>query len=111
MVDTFLIVIFVILIILSGFFSGSETAYFNLRAHRDDLPLKLRDLLSKPRRLLVSILTGNTFINVAIGSLAAFITSTQISSEPNVILLQVLIVSLVLIIFGVIAVTGIIASL
>ena len=100
MLDTFLIITFVVLILLSGFFSGSETAYFNLRAHRDDIPKKLRDLLSNPRSLLVSILTGNTLINVAIGSLAALITSTQISSSPNVILLQVLIVSLVLIIFG-----------
>jgi len=100
MIDTFLILIFVLLIVLSGFFSGSETAYFNLRAHHDDIPKKLKDMISRPRRLLVSILTGNTLINVAIGSLAALITTTQISSDPNVILMEVLLVSLVLIIFG-----------
>ena len=100
MLDTFLILIFVFLIILSGFFSGSETAYFNLKTHHNDVPRKLKDLLSKPRRLLVSILTGNTIINVAIGSLAVLITTSQISSSPNIILLEVLIVSLVLIIFG-----------
>ena len=99
-IDTFLIVVFVLLIILSGFFSGSETAYFNLRTHHDDVPSKLKDLLLNPRSLLVSILTGNTIINVAIGSLAAIITSSQISNSPNIILLEVLIVSFVLIIFG-----------
>ena len=100
MIDIFLIIFFIFLIILSGFFSGSETAYFNLKTHHDDIPQKLRDLLSNPRSLLVSILTGNTIINVAIGSLAAFITTTQISDNTNIILLEVLIVSLVLIIFG-----------
>ena len=100
MIDIFLILFFTFLIILSGFFSGSETAYFNLKTHHDDIPQKLRDLLSNPRSLLVSILTGNTIINVAIGSFAAFITTTQISDNTNIILLEVLIVSLVLIIFG-----------
>ena len=100
MIDIFLIIFFIFLIILSGFFSGSETAYFNLKTHHDDIPQKLRDLLSNPRSLLVSILTGNTIINVAIGSFAAFITTTQISDNTNIILLEVFIVSLVLIIFG-----------
>ena len=100
MIDIFLIIFFISLIILSAFFSGSETAYFNLKTHHDDIPQKLKDLLSNPRSLLVSILTGNTIINVAIGSFAAFITTTQISDNTNIILLEVLIVSLVLIIFG-----------
>ena len=100
MIDIFLIIFFIFLIILSGFFSGSETAYFNLKTHHDDIPQKLRDLLSNPRSLLVSILTGNTIINVAIGSFAAFITTTQISDNTNIILLEVFVVSLVLIIFG-----------
>ena len=59
---------------LSAFFSGTETAYFNIKTHRDDVPSKLKDLLDNPRRLLVSILTGNTIVNVGIGSLAAIIT-------------------------------------
>lgn len=100
MIDIFLIIFFISLILLSGFFSGSETAYFNLKIHHDDIPKKLKDLLEKPRSLLVSILTGNTIINVAIGSLAAVITTNQISNDTNIILLEVLIVSLVLIVFG-----------
>jgi len=100
MLDIFLIIIFLFLLILSGFFSGSETAYFNLKTHHNDIPEKLKDLLEKPRSLLVSILTGNTIINVAIGSFAALITASQIGNDTNIILLEVLIVSLVLIIFG-----------
>ena len=97
---TYIIIIFFILILMSAFFSGSETAYFNLKPHRNNLPPKLKDLLKNPRRLLVSILTGNTIINVAIGSLAAIITYRLSPDNPNLILLQVIVVSVVLIIFG-----------
>ena len=65
-----------------------------------DVPSKLKDLLANPRSLLVSILTGNTIINVAIGSLAAIITYRISPYNPNLILLQVIVVSTVLIIFG-----------
>ena len=100
MIDTFLIIVFIVLIILSAFFSGAETAYFNLKTHHDDVPQKLKDLLLKPRHLLVSILTGNTIINVGIGSLAVLITMDQVGNNTNIILLEVLIISTVLIIFG-----------
>ena len=85
---------------MSAFFSGSETAYFNLKPHREDIPSKLKNLLANPRRLLVSILTGNTIINVAIGSLAAIITYRLSPNNQNLIFLQVIAVSVVLIIFG-----------
>ena len=85
---------------LSAFFSGTETAYFNIKTHRDDVPSKLKNLLDNPRRLLVSILTGNTIVNVGIGSLAAIITYRISPDNQNLMLLQVIIVSIVLIIFG-----------
>tara|TARA_B100000212_G_scaffold61501_1_gene41769 strand:- start:354 stop:1538 length:1185 start_codon:yes stop_codon:yes gene_type:complete len=85
---------------LSAFFSGTETAYFNLKTHRDNVPSKLKDLLDNPRRLLVSILTGNTIVNVGIGSLAAIITYRISPDNQNLMLLQVIVVSIVLIIFG-----------
>ena len=96
----YIIAIFLVLILLSAFFSGTETAYFNIKSHRDDVPAKLKDLLANPRSLLVSILTGNTLINVAIGSLAAIITYRISPDNQNLILLQVIVVSVVLIIFG-----------
>jgi len=96
----YIVIVFFILILMSAFFSGSETAYFNLRSHRDDVPPKLKNLLKNPRTLLVSILTGNTLINVAIGSLAAIITYRLSPSNPSLILLQVIVVSVLLIIFG-----------
>ena len=99
-INLYIVIVFLLLILLSAFFSGTETAYFNIKSHRDDVPSKLKDLLADPRSLLVSILTGNTIINVAIGSLAAIITYRVSPDNSNLILLQVVVVSVVLIIFG-----------
>ena len=99
-ISLYIIISFILLIMLSAFFSGTETAYFNIKTHRDDIPSKLKDLLDNPRRLLVSILTGNTIVNVGIGSLAAIITYKISPDNQNLMLLQVIVVSIVLIIFG-----------
>ena len=99
-ISFYIIIFFILLIVLSAFFSGTETAYFNLKTHRDDVPSKLKELLDNPRSLLVSILTGNTIVNVGIGSLAAIITYKISPDNQNLMLLQVIIVSIVLIIFG-----------
>ncbi|OUW21643.1 MAG: hypothetical protein CBD21_00520 [bacterium TMED161] len=99
-ISIYIIISFIFLIMLSAFFSGTETAYFNIKTHRDDVPSKLKDLLDNPRRLLVSILTGNTIVNVGIGSLAAIITYRINPDNQNLMLLQVIVVSIVLIIFG-----------
>ena len=99
-ISLYIIISFILLIMLSAFFSGTETAYFNIKTHRDDIPSKLKDLLDNPRRLLVSILTGNTIVNVGIGSLAAIITYKISPDNQNLMLLQVIVVSTILIIFG-----------
>ena len=99
-ISIYIIISFIFLIMLSAFFSGTETAYFNIKTHRDNVPSKLKNLLDNPRRLLVSILTGNTIVNVGIGSLAAIITYRISPDNQNLMLLQVIVVSIVLIIFG-----------
>ena len=99
-----LISIFICLILLSAFFSGTETAYFNVKTHRDNVSPKVISLLNNPRKLLVSLLTGNTLVNIAIASLAAYITHKYAQenqwSETLLILVEVLVVSLVVLIFG-----------
>ena len=51
------IMIMVMLLVLSGFFSGSETAIFNLKSHRDEIPDGISRMMKNPRKLLVSLLT------------------------------------------------------
>ena len=62
-----------LLLVGSAFFSGSETALFSLsdvdleelRKRKDPRTDALHDLLSQPRRLIISILCGNELINIA----------------------------------------------
>ena len=98
------IIIFIILLILSAFFSGAETAYFHIRQHRDETPEKIKSILGNPRRLMVSLLTGNTIVNVAIASLAAYMTH-QYAQEHNLpkstlIFIEVIVVSAIVVIFA-----------
>lgn len=76
-----LFIILVGLILLSGFFSGSETALMTLNRYRmKTLARKghrgarlARYLLSRPDRLLGLILLGNNFVNILASAIASLI--------------------------------------
>ena len=69
----FELILFIILMGFSGFFSSSETALFSLsnvqleqlRSEGHPKADLIRRLLSEPRRLIVTILIGNELVNVA----------------------------------------------
>lgn len=71
------IMLLVVLIVCSAFFSASETALFSLsrieleRLRDSPRPFAIRvlDLLKRPRQVLTTILFGNEFVNVAIAML------------------------------------------
>jgi len=71
--------LFIFLLGLSGFFSSSETAMFSLNnRHLDQMRREgntrvnlIERMLSEPRRLIVTILIGNEFVNVAASVLSA----------------------------------------
>lgn len=106
------IIIFICLLLLSAFFSGSETALFSLKEN-DIARMKEETgfanqrvirLLEKPKRLLVTILTGNTVVNVAMAVIAA-IVATMIASEYQinevlVVIIQVIFVTIIILLFG-----------
>ncbi len=68
-----------LLLILSAFFSSAETSLFSLtRSQLDQMRLDgnpraalVEGLLNQPRRLIVTILIGNEFVNVTATALAA----------------------------------------
>ena len=62
-----LVILFIVLLLLSAFFSGTETAYFNIKTHRESVSENIRKLLKNPRKLLVTLLTGNTIVNIVHG--------------------------------------------
>lgn len=81
----------IFLLCLSGFFSSSETALFSLNRSRvAAIELSERrswrralGLLRRPRRLLVSILVGNTLVNVAVASLGTVVAIDLLSSPDS----------------------------
>ena len=89
---------------LSAFFSGTETAYFHIRKHRNYTPEKIKSILDNPRQLLVSLLTGNTIVNVVMASLAAYMTHQYAQKhrlqESTLIFIEVIVISAVVLIFG-----------
>lgn len=100
-----MIFLLIILLLISGFFSASETSFFNLKKH-EKVNKKVKKLLDKPRELLTFILVGNTLANIAIGSLAASYTIHVVSEEfkninlENLLFIEVIIVTLVILVFG-----------
>lgn len=106
------IIIFLILIVCSAFFSGSEAAFFSLSKEMIDrlresssrTSVRIVKLLTRPRVLLVTILVGNTIVNVAAATVAALLTADLSSylqfSENIAIIIEIIVVTLVLVIFG-----------
>ena len=73
------IILIFILLCLSAFFSGSETALFSLgsiklfklKESRHPRVSLIDELLRHPRRLIISLLVGNDIINIAASAIAA----------------------------------------
>ncbi|OFY49773.1 MAG: hypothetical protein A2W85_07005 [Bacteroidetes bacterium GWF2_41_31] len=101
----------VALLIISGLISGTETAFFSLnpsdleqmrnRGEKNDRAILA--MLTKPKKLLSTILITNNFVNVSIVILSSFILNNLISPEVNyitVFIIQVVLVTSVILIFG-----------
>jgi putative hemolysin len=105
------IFIVVILLVGSALISGSEVAYFSLsptdKQNLEDRSSRnsraVLELIRKPERLLGTILITNNFINVGIVILSSFVMNKLIdfgSSKTLQFLVQVLVVTFILLLFG-----------
>ncbi len=104
------VVTFIFLLILSGLFSGSETAFFSLplsvidqfKRSSDVREARVARLLKNPRQLLITIVVGNTIVNITTASIAAILTTrlgqTMGWNEHLVLIVDVLVVTFVLLI-------------
>lgn len=100
------------LLIFSAFFSGSEVALFSLDKNKiKDLAVKnpliggyINDLLEYPRRLLVTILLGNTLVNVGVTivavSLALELAARYNFSRDIVLIVQIVITTALVLLIG-----------
>lgn len=107
---SFRLLILFVLIILSAFFSGSEVALFSLRKktikdlHAGIIKRYLFYLIDHPRRLLVTILLGNTVVNVAASvvavSLALSLARQLGISRDAALTAQIIILTVIVVLFG-----------
>ncbi|MDP3462137.1 MAG: gliding motility-associated protein GldE [Bacteroidales bacterium] len=100
-----------ILLVFSALISGSETAFFSLKAidlknlresgqETDKLVLELRE---KAKHLLATLLIANNLVNVAIVIISTFITFQIFNLNENPVLaftMQVVIVTSLILLFG-----------
>lgn len=105
------LIILFFLLILSALFSGSEVALFSLdkkklkEFKKDSLVESyIRSLLEYPRRLLVTILLGNTITNVA-ATLVSVLMALEIAAKFNIaneyaIAGQIVITTILILLFG-----------
>lgn len=99
------LVLFVVLMGFSGFFSSSETALFSLdslqldQMRRDGNPRidLIERMLSQPRRLIVTILIGNEFVNVAASVISAAMVIHFLGADSKWINLLIMVPVLLLI--------------
>lgn len=100
----------VLLLALSGLVSGSEVAFFSLNPREVQLlksgsPIEKRifSLISKPKRLLATILILNNFINIAFITLSTLITWRIIglpSVEGKIVITLTAIITFFIVYFG-----------
>ncbi|RQG99598.1 hemolysin family protein [Natrarchaeobius oligotrophus] len=98
------VLVIVLLMAVSGFFSSSEIAMFALPRHRLEALVEtgarnatvVEELRGDPHRLLVTILVGNNVANVAMSSVATALLGFYVSGAQAVLLTTVGITSLVL---------------
>ena len=91
----------------SAYFSGSESALFSLRslqlrrlAERPTRATRaILALLGRPRRLLATILIGNTSVNTLLSVIAAGVFAGAFGAEGSPVL-ATLVIGLVLLVFG-----------
>ncbi len=79
------VLIFLVLLAFSALFSGAEAAYFSSsrRGLTSSEIEEVASVLRKPKRLLITLLTGNTIVNTGMAIIAALITA-DIASKLNI---------------------------
>ncbi len=101
------IILFIILIFLSAYFSASEIAFMSLQRFRLEGMIQqnvkgaklVEWLRSRPERLLSTILLGNNLVNTAAAALATAV-AVRLLGEESGILVATIIVTIIILVFG-----------
>ncbi|MBW1644925.1 MAG: HlyC/CorC family transporter [Deltaproteobacteria bacterium] len=101
-----LFAIFVILVILSAFFSGTETALIAFNRHRlryygkkdPRAAQRLKQLLHRPHDFIATVLICNNFVNVAASAIATYLCVYFFGDKG--VLISTLAVTMILLVFA-----------
>jgi CBS domain containing-hemolysin-like protein len=102
------IILLIVLLILSGFFSMSETALMSLSKirirHMVQEEVKgstlVHKLLKDPNKLLGAILIGNNIVNIGASALATTITARLFGGSESSVAIATLVMTVLILIFG-----------
>lgn len=102
------IVSLLILLVISGFISGTEVAYFSLskvdlEKEGDPNILQVNQLLDNPKKLLATILISNNFINILFILLFTYVGDYYFSGLSSTLikfLLEIVLVTFLILLFG-----------
>ena len=102
------IIIFILCLILSGFFSGSEVALFSITRAKvrtlvnDKEPGSeaLATLKKSPDRFLITILIGNNIVNILAASVATAVAIGFLGETGLAVTVSTIVVVLLLLVFG-----------
>ena len=106
--DSWRLVLLVVCLALSGFFSASETAFIALPRARllhlvrrgQPRANRVAQLLQRPERFLATVLLGNNLVNTAGAALATVLAISLIGNDTLAVVVATLGVTLVLLLFG-----------
>jgi putative hemolysin len=105
-IETLYLVLLVICLFLSAFFSGSETAFIALQKvrvqHLVDTKVRgarrVAKMMEKPEKFLSTVLLGNNLVNTAAAALATFL-AIRLWGDQWGVLIATIVVTIVLLIF------------
>ena len=106
--DLWKLTLLLVCLLLSGFFSASETAFIALRRvrlmHLVDIGRpgagRVSQLLQRPEKLLATVLLGNNLVNTAAAVLATALTISLIENDNLALLASTIGVTVMLLVFS-----------
>ncbi|MDA1036344.1 MAG: hemolysin family protein [Chloroflexi bacterium] len=107
-IETTSVVLLIIFVLLSAFFSGAEAALLSVQRTRIQNMVRngtagagrVARLVEKPHRLLPPILLGNNLVNTAAAALATTTAIALLEDESQAVLVATGVVTVILLIFG-----------
>ncbi len=105
-IETLYLVLLIVCLMLSAFFSSSETAFISLQRIRIEQLVntkvrgakRIAKMVERPEKLLSTILLGNNFVNIAATALATFL-AIRIWGEQWGILIATIGLTIILLVF------------